>query len=145
VEKKRQRSQREKSLERDSIIENLQLRQTRGKGRVSIHHKGCMNIWVVKGFVFHCFSWSYNEYVKFVFLFAAVILSILFSLNSLFLCAKFVVYELWMHMFQFLCTVVYESVAQYSTYYLYGISEIYFYPISISVHLKLVLFLLALC
>ena len=46
----------EKNLERDFTVGNHQFRKTRGMGGVSIHHKGCMIIWVVKGFVFHCFS-----------------------------------------------------------------------------------------
>jgi len=29
--------------------------QTKGKGGVYIHHKGCINIWLVKGFVFQLF------------------------------------------------------------------------------------------
>jgi len=32
-------------------------------GGVSIHHKSCIIIWVVKGFVFHYFSWSFDEFM----------------------------------------------------------------------------------
>jgi len=40
----------EKNLERD--FTKLEVR------KVSIHHKGCINICVVKGFAFHCFLYD---------------------------------------------------------------------------------------
>jgi len=47
---------RKKNIEKDFIVGIHQILQTRGKGRVSIHHKSCMNILVVNGCVyFPCF------------------------------------------------------------------------------------------